>query len=213
MPGIRTMRSYYGSALAVQVRDGTPASFNFLFSPKILSGKDRSEMGGFFMRFFERRCQRVADWTKIKTEYVTGDISLRKLAEKNGVSYSQIAKKAASENWVSVRRQQRIKIESKTNQKTIEKISDSVSEIAAYKSKCKVMAWKNLADTDLNKLEEQDKRRWYQNYETMIGHEPEEELEETEDSGLMDALNTQADELFDDDDDSSMLPEVDNEAG
>lgn len=149
----------------------------------------------------------MADWTKIKTEYVTGDISLRKLAEKNGVSYSQIAKKAASENWVSIRKQQRIKIESKTNQKTIEKISDSASEIAAYKTKCKVMAWKNLAETDLNRLEEQDKRRWYQNYETMIGHEPEEGLEETEDSGLMEALNTQVDGLFDDDDDSKMLPE------
>lgn len=33
------------------------------------------------------------------------------------------------------------------------------------------------------------------------------ELEETEDSGLMEALNTQVDGLFDDDDDSKMLPE------
>lgn len=46
----------------------------------------------------------AVDWLKIKSEYVNGNISLRKLAEKTeGITYSQIAKVAASEKWTEAR--------------------------------------------------------------------------------------------------------------
>lgn len=75
----------------------------------------------------------AVDWLKIKTEYINGSIALRKLAEKHGVSYSQIAKVAASEKWNELRESQRIKTESKTNQKIADKTSEALSEEVAAK--------------------------------------------------------------------------------
>lgn len=48
----------------------------------------------------------MADWNKIKTEYLTSDTSYRKLAQKYGVNAITIAKKASKEDWVSQRQQQ-----------------------------------------------------------------------------------------------------------
>lgn len=41
------------------------------------------------------------NWRKIETEYITTDISQRKLAEKYGVSYNTIKKKSTVGGWVS----------------------------------------------------------------------------------------------------------------
>lgn len=65
----------------------------------------------------------AVDWLKIKSEYVNGNISLRKLAEKTeGITYSQIAKVAAAEKWSEARENQRIIIESRQNQEIAEVI-------------------------------------------------------------------------------------------
>ena len=48
----------------------------------------------------------MADWNKIKTEYLTTDTSYRKLAEKYSVNATTIAKKASKEDWQSQRQQQ-----------------------------------------------------------------------------------------------------------
>ena len=37
----------------------------------------------------------MADWEKIKAEYITTDISVRDLAQKHGVHYTTIGKKAS----------------------------------------------------------------------------------------------------------------------
>lgn len=56
----------------------------------------------------------MADWTKIKTEYLTKNTSYRKLAQKYGVNATTIAKKASKEDWVSQRQQQASRTLSKT---------------------------------------------------------------------------------------------------
>ena len=56
----------------------------------------------------------MADWNKIKTEYLTSDTSYRKLAQKYGVNAITIAKKASKEDWVSQRQQQANRTLSKT---------------------------------------------------------------------------------------------------
>ena len=56
----------------------------------------------------------MADWNKIKTEYLTSDTSYRKLAQKYGVNATTIAKKASKEGWVSQRQQQANRTLSKT---------------------------------------------------------------------------------------------------
>ena len=48
----------------------------------------------------------MADWEKIKAEYITTDISVRDLAQKHGVHYTTIGKKASKEGWQTQRQQQ-----------------------------------------------------------------------------------------------------------
>lgn len=82
-----------------------------------------------------REVQRVADWAKIKREYVTTDISTRALAEKHGVSYGTLRDRAKREGWASARMEHRSKVVANTEQKTAEKIADTESEVAAIRSR------------------------------------------------------------------------------
>ena len=47
----------------------------------------------------------MADWQKIKTEYITTNTSYRKLAQKHGVHYNAVANRAKQEGWISQRNQ------------------------------------------------------------------------------------------------------------
>lgn len=62
----------------------------------------------------------MADWQKIKTEYITTDTSYRKLAKKYGVSHVQIGNVGKQEDWVGLRRQHL----DKTLTKTVDTISN-----------------------------------------------------------------------------------------
>lgn len=59
------------------------------------------------------------NWLEVKTEYITTDISYRKLADKYGVHYKVIADRGKAEGWVEQRSQHR----DKTLTKTLDKIS------------------------------------------------------------------------------------------
>ena len=48
----------------------------------------------------------MADWNRIKTEYITTDTSYRELSQKYGVHYTTIAKRAQKEDWQQLRQQQ-----------------------------------------------------------------------------------------------------------
>ena len=61
------------------------------------------------------------DWMKIKHDYLFKNISLKKLAEKYGVSYSQVFKHSKDEQWVRLKEENRSEIEAKTEQKLQEK--------------------------------------------------------------------------------------------
>lgn len=62
----------------------------------------------------------MADWKKIKTEYITTDTSYRKLAEKYGIHYKVISERGKAEKWVELRSQHR----TKTITKALDIISD-----------------------------------------------------------------------------------------
>lgn len=59
------------------------------------------------------------NWEEIKTEYITTDISQRKLAAKYGIGPAAIATRSKNEEWVKAREQYK----SKTIAKTLEKSS------------------------------------------------------------------------------------------
>lgn len=81
------------------------------------------------------------DWQAIKTEYITTDTSYRKLAQKYGVSVTQICNVGREEKWV----EQREQFLNKTTAKTIEKISQQEANRAARIH--------SVADKLLNKIE------------------------------------------------------------
>jgi transposase-like protein len=60
------------------------------------------------------------DWLKIKAEYISGNISYRKLAEKHGVSFNTLKRRAVEEEWYKLRQQK----EEKTTTKIINSASD-----------------------------------------------------------------------------------------
>lgn len=63
--------------------------------------------------------QRRIDWDKIKTEYVTTDISQRGLIKKYKLNNVDLAKHSKNEGWVKLRKEYK----AKTTAKTIAKIS------------------------------------------------------------------------------------------
>ena len=69
----------------------------------------------------------MADWQAIKTEYITTDTSYRKLAQKYGVSTTQICNVGRDEKWV----EQREQYLNKTTAKTLEIISEQEANRAA----------------------------------------------------------------------------------
>jgi hypothetical protein len=69
----------------------------------------------------------MADWQKIKTEYITTDTSYRKLAQKYGVSYNAIGNRSRDEKWQDLRDQHL----SKTMTKTMNAISSKQADRAA----------------------------------------------------------------------------------
>jgi len=67
---------------------------------------------------------RKIDWESIKSEYVTTNISQKKLAEKYGVSKNAVQYRCAVERWADRRRQHRDRIMEKTS----ERLSDAAAE-------------------------------------------------------------------------------------
>lgn len=66
------------------------------------------------------------NWTGIRNEYITTNISYRKLADKYGVTRGMVAIRGKDENWPALRKQHL----DKTLTKTIEKLSDKEAEKA-----------------------------------------------------------------------------------
>ena len=160
----------------------------------------------------------AVDWLKIKTEYINGDISYRKLAEKYSIPFPTLRDRATTESWKEQRDKQRDKVVTQTEQKIIEKTSEALSDEAAAKVRIKASMMR-LAEG------------WFIKQEQFISEDPEnrginpsdfrkmvqscvelgvldiQEPEDNDSDGLLDALGNNATSLFDDGDDSDMLPE------
>ena len=65
------------------------------------------------------------NWRKLKTEYIAGGISQRKLAEKYGVPFGTLAKQARIKKWNDARKKAEAKAVEKVAQKTAEAVSDN----------------------------------------------------------------------------------------
>ena len=84
----------------------------------------------------------MADWAKIKTEYLTTNTSYRELSQKYGVHYTNIAKKAKKEGWQQQRQQHINTVQTKMQQAVERKQVDRAARL------------QSVADKLLNKIEE-----------------------------------------------------------
>ena len=83
-----------------------------------------------------------ADWEAIKADYMTGELSVRELVEKHGVSANQIYKKVSSDGWKKKLEKIRQKTEEKyvarvarTRAREIELIAGATGKMAALLDK------------------------------------------------------------------------------
>ena len=67
----------------------------------------------------------MPDWHKLKIEYISGDISLRKLSEKHGVAWSTLRSRAFREAWGKEREKARTKVKQTAIKKTAETAADN----------------------------------------------------------------------------------------
>lgn len=75
------------------------------------------------------------DWRKIEAEYVGGELSMRKLAEKHGVPFGTLNDRAARGKWGQKRREAHRKAVEKAEQKTAEAFADNATLAAGIKRK------------------------------------------------------------------------------
>lgn len=90
----------------------------------------------------------AADWKKIKTEYVTGSMSTRQLAEKYGLGKTIIQQKCTEEGWVKKRKQYREKAVEKAVLKAEEREAERLSKIGYLAGMAVDVAVKAFKDED-----------------------------------------------------------------
>lgn len=87
----------------------------------------------------------ATNWIELRNEYINGNISYHKLAEKHGVNYNTLQDKARKEKWFAKKKEQHEKITEKTLQKTSEKLAEKEAE--------RLLRISNAADKLLEKIE------------------------------------------------------------
>ena len=75
------------------------------------------------------------DWDAIRAEYIGGGISQRDIAEKHGLSWSTLQKRASREGWAKDRKKVRAKLVERVAQKAAAKNADNATLAADIKRK------------------------------------------------------------------------------
>ena len=79
------------------------------------------------------------DWQKIRTEYITTNISQRDIGKKHNVPYTTLKIRAKKEEWFKKRKEYQLKLDAKSTQET---------------QKIKVEAAKNMTETMIDIVKE-----------------------------------------------------------
>lgn len=159
----------------------------------------------------------VPDWVSIKTEYINTQISTRDLAAKHGIKYCTLRDRAATEKWSKARAEHTSIVIAKTEQKTAEAVSnlqaDRITQLlsAGQKAAC-------LLSSRLDQMADDGKIKTYEIKAITEALKNVRDLYETEgadtgakeDDGLISALSAAAEQVCNGEDDSCMLPEVDD---
>lgn len=125
--------------------------------------------------------QKKIDWKLIKGEYVTGEISLAKIAKKYGVSASAVQKKSVKEKWAQEKRKQHKKaaekVAKKLNDKNVRKTVNDIERVCSAASK--LIAKINRAIDEVDKCEKVTVRTKKTKTESINSKGEPQEIEET----------------------------------
>ena len=77
----------------------------------------------------------AVDWNAIRAEYIGGNISQRKLANKYGISYPTLRKRSEVEGWVALRENAERKSIARASQITADSAADNAIIAARIKAK------------------------------------------------------------------------------
>lgn len=88
------------------------------------------------------------DWDKIKTEYITSDISLKHLAERHGVSPRLVNEKSRLQGWVKQRKEHNAKVVTKATEKVVTKQANALAKELDIADKISNVLQKALDDAD-----------------------------------------------------------------
>ena len=99
----------------------------------------------------------MADWQKIKTEYITTDISLRKLAQKYGIRYATLQDRSKKEEWITLRDQHRTSTVSKTISMIGDKQADKLARIEGVTDKLLMKLEQAVDELDLEIIKRKTK--------------------------------------------------------
>lgn len=104
----------------------------------------------------------VAQWRKVRMEYVKGNTTYKELAQKYGVGESTIRKRASNEGW----REKRNKLDTKVEQKALERVCD-----ARANEFCLIAAVNDRMDAVLDNLLEFVRQQPPKKYDDLRGIE------------------------------------------
>lgn len=88
------------------------------------------------------------DWESIKAEYVTTNISKKKLAEKYGISASSVNYRSAVDRWGDQRRAHRDRVIEKTSQRMSDAAAERMAMLMGGTDKLLTAVLDSLDDTD-----------------------------------------------------------------
>lgn len=86
----------------------------------------------------------TVDWERIRIEYIAGGTSLRKLADKYGVSVSMVKRRATKEKWTDERTKTEPKVHQETVQKMVRRVAESNAENADIAARIRMKLLRRL---------------------------------------------------------------------
>jgi uncharacterized protein YjcR len=88
------------------------------------------------------------EWEKIKSDYVTGRMTMRELAEKYGVSLSTLGKRASREGWAQRREHHNNKVAAKVEEKRAGRKAEKILRLQEAADRMQQHIDKVLADEE-----------------------------------------------------------------
>lgn len=97
------------------------------------------------------------DWERIRRDYAASSISLRALAEKEGISLSTLQKRSRREGWQQLRKQQQLELGSARLEQVADKLLGSISRALDQGENLEARDFKALSSAvkELGEIKEQ----------------------------------------------------------